>query len=148
MERIETCYLWWPNFDGFYWCLADELNSTNLLSFIIQGSLMFSRLRCLQIPIIFERKKHRFGFQKVHFLRISFLKSYFDDFLSSLRIYRFYSILRLPNVEIMLILAAKSWFFGILKNIDFSSSKFNIIRFSLDLLNSLMKSRLQRSKKT
>ncbi len=61
----------------------------NLLSFIIQGSLMFSRLRCLQILIIFERKKDRFGFQKLHFLRISFLKSYFDDFLSSLRICRF-----------------------------------------------------------
>ena len=73
---------------------------------------MFSRLRCLQILIIFDRKKDRFGFQKLHFLRISFLKSYFDDFLSSLRIYRFYSILRLPNVEIMLILGSKkldSW---------------------------------------
>ena len=68
---------------------------------------MFSRLRCLQILIIFERKKDRFGFQKLDFLRISFLKSYFDDFLSSLRIYRFYSILRLPNVEIMLILGSK-----------------------------------------
>ena len=61
----------------------------NLFSFIIQGSLMFSRLRCLQILIIFERKKDRFGFQKIHFLRISFLKSYFDAFLSSLRIYGF-----------------------------------------------------------
>ena len=88
-QRTETCYLWWPNFDGFYWCLAVELNSTNLFSFIIQGSLMFSRLRCLQILIIFERKKDRFGFQKLDFLRISFLKSYFDAFLSSLRICRF-----------------------------------------------------------
>ena len=35
----------------------------------------------------------------------------------------------------MLILAANSWIFGILKNIDFSSSKPNIIRFSLNLLN-------------
>ena len=117
-----------------------EVKLGNLLSFIIQVSLMFSRLRCLQILIIFERKKDRFGFQKLDFLRISFLKFYFDDFLSSLRIYRFYnSILRLPNVEIMLILAAKSWIFGILKNIDFSSSKFIIIRFSLNLLNPLMK---------
>ena len=41
---------------------------------------MISRLRSPQIPIILDRKTGRFERQKLHILRISILKSHFDDF--------------------------------------------------------------------
>ena len=39
VKNFEPWNLWWPNFDGFYWCLAVELNSTNLLSLCCTGIL-------------------------------------------------------------------------------------------------------------
>ena len=41
---------------------------------------MISRLRSPEIPIILNRNTGRFERQKLHILRISILKSHFDDF--------------------------------------------------------------------